>query len=59
METCIFIKTDQFFLNGQSGSNHIVCDWIFFSDFARYFGKCNAIWTRCAFDRIGQIFVKE
>ena len=23
----IFIKSDQFFLNGHSGSNHIVLDW--------------------------------
>ena len=30
----------------------------FFSDFARYFGKCNAVWTRRTFDKIGQIFVK-
>ena len=30
----------------------------FFSDFARYFGKCNAVWTTCGFDKIGRIFVK-
>ena len=29
METCIFIKTYQFFLNGQSESTHVVRDWIF------------------------------
>ena len=35
------------------------CPWLnVFSDFARYFGKCNAVWTRCAFDKIGRIFVK-
>ena len=28
----------------------------FFSDFARYFKKCNTIWTTCASDKIGQIF---
>ena len=31
METHVcFIKTDQFFVNGQSGSNHIVRDLNFF-----------------------------
>ena len=30
----------------------------FFSGFARYFGKCNAIQTTCAFDKIGQVFIK-
>ena len=36
------------------------CPWLnFVSDFARYFGKCNAVWTRCAFHKIGQIFVKD
>ena len=31
METYVFfIKTDQFFLNVQSGSNRIARDWIFF-----------------------------
>ena len=35
------------------------CPWLnFFSDFAKYFGKCNAVWTRCSFDKIGRIFVK-
>ena len=35
------------------------CPWLnVFSDFARYFGKCKTVWTRCAFDKIGQIFVK-
>ena len=35
------------------------CPWLnFLSNFARYFGKCNAVWTRCAFDKIGRIFVK-
>ena len=55
---CIFIKIDQFFQNGQSRSNHIARDWFFFSDFARYFGKCNSIRNTCAFDKIGQGFVK-
>ena len=29
-----------------------------FPGLARYFGKCNAIRITCAFDKIGQVFVK-
>ena len=30
----------------------------FFPGLARYFGKCNKIRITCAFDKIGQVFVK-
>ena len=36
------------------------CPWLnFFSSFARYFGKCIAVWIRCVFDKIARIFVKR
>ena len=60
METhVLFIKTDQFFLNVQSGSNRIVRDWSFFQILLDILGNATQFEPHvCASDKIGQIFVK-